>query len=161
MSEWVEVRIEIVRGSRNKYEWDDAAGVLRLDRVLYSSVHYPTDYGFIPDTLAEDGDHLDALVLVQEPTIPGCIVRARPVGLLVMEDEAGKDDKVLAVPVGDPRFAEVRGLEDLPRHWLTEIEHFFRTYKLLEAKEVHVLAWEGREAAWGAIARARAAYSPR
>jgi inorganic pyrophosphatase len=103
--------IEIPRGSRNKYEYDEEHGVFRLDRVLYSSVHYPTDYGFIPDTLAEDGDHLDILVLVQEPTFPGCLIETRPLGGLDMADEKGPDFKVLAVPVDDPRYSHVQSLE--------------------------------------------------
>ncbi|MDP3767496.1 MAG: inorganic diphosphatase, partial [Dehalococcoidia bacterium] len=104
MDETIEVVIEIPRGSRNKYEIDESTGEVRLDRVLYSSVHYPTDYGFIPDTHAPDGDHLDALVIVEEPTVPGCRVLARPVGVLKMRDEKGEDYKIIAVPVADPRF---------------------------------------------------------
>ena len=111
--DYVEVLVEIPRGSRNKYEWDDERGVLRLDRTLYSSVHYPTDYGYIPRTLADDGDHLDVLVIVEEPTVPGCHVEARPIGVLRMRDDKGGDDKIIAVPVADPRFAEVR---DFARH---------------------------------------------
>ncbi|MGE3796835.1 MAG: inorganic diphosphatase [Thermomicrobiales bacterium] len=133
--------IEIPRGSRNKYEFDEATQSFRLDRVLYSSVHYPTDYGFIPDTLAEDGDHLDILVLVQEPTFPGCTVEARPIGGLDMSDEKGSDFKVLAVPVGDPRYAQVFSIDDVGEHWLREIETFFATYKLLEPKQTEVLGW--------------------
>ncbi|MER3485879.1 MAG: inorganic pyrophosphatase, partial [Chloroflexota bacterium] len=124
--------IEIPRGSRNKYEYDEQARIFRLDRVLYSSVHYPADYGFIPETLAEDGDHLDILVLVQEPTFPGCVIEARPLGGLEMHDEKGSDFKVLAVPIGDPRYAHVATLDDVGEHWLREIETFFATYKLLE-----------------------------
>lgn len=133
--------IEIPRGSRNKYEYDDANGRFQLDRVLYSSVHYPTDYGFIPETLAEDGDHLDILVLMQEPTFPGCHIEARPIGGLDMADEKGPDFKVLAVPVGDPRYQQVTDLNHLGNHWLKEIETFFATYKLLEPKQTDVLGW--------------------
>jgi inorganic pyrophosphatase len=133
--------IEIPRGSRNKYEYDDATQTFRLDRVLYSSVHYPTDYGFIPETLAPDGDHLDVLVLVQEPTFPGCLIEVRPLGGLDMHDEKGSDFKVLAVPVGDPRYAHVTSLDDVGDHWLREIETFFATYKLLEPKQTEVLGW--------------------
>jgi inorganic pyrophosphatase len=133
--------IEIPRGSRNKYEYDDATGRFVLDRVLYSSVHYPTDYGFIVDTLAEDGDHLDVLVLVQEPTFPGCLIAARPLGGLDMHDEKGSDFKVLAVPVGDPRYDHVQSLADVGEHWLREIETFFATYKQLEPKQTEVLGW--------------------
>ena len=150
--------VEIPRGSRNKYEYDEATRSFRLDRVLYSSVHYPTDYGFIPDTLAEDGDHLDILVLVQEPTFPGCLIEARPIGGLDMSDEKGSDFKVLAVPVGDPRFAHVATLEALGEHWLREIETFFATYKLLEPKQTEVLGWHGIEETRQVIARCRERY---
>ncbi len=150
--------IEIPRGSRNKYEFDDATGRLRLDRVLYSSVHYPTDYGFIPDTLAEDGDHLDILVLMQEPTFPGCYIDARPIGGLDMSDEKGSDFKVLAVPVGDPRYQHVTDLSHLGDHWLREIETFFATYKLLEPKQTEVLGWHDVNFAWDVIAACRARY---
>ena len=127
--------IEIPQGSRNKYEYDESTRTFHLDRVLFSSVHYPTDYGFIPDTLAEDGDHLDILVVVHEPTFPGCLIPARVLGGLDMADEKGSDFKVLAVPVGDPRFSHVRTLAELGDHWLREIETFFATYKLLEPKQ--------------------------
>ena len=137
--------IEIPRGSRNKYEYDERAGRFVLDRVLYSSVHYPTDYGFITETLAEDGDSLDVLVLVQEPTFPGCLIPARPLGGLDMHDEKGSDFKVLAVPVGDPRYAHVRTLADIGDHWLREIETFFATYKQLEPKQTEVLGWHDLE----------------
>ena len=143
--------IEIPRGSRNKYEFDEETGMFRLDRVLYSSVHYPADYGFIPDTLAEDGDHLDILVLTQEPTFPGCTIEARPLGGLDMADEKGSDVKVLAVPVGDPRYDHVLTLESLGDHWLREIETFFATYKLLEPKQTEVLGWHTAEEAWSVI----------
>ena len=147
--------IEIPRGSRNKYEYDEGAGRFVLDRVLYSSVHYPTDYGFIVETLAEDGDHLDVLVLVQEPTFPGCFIAARPLGGLDMHDEKGSDFKVLAVPVGDPRFDHVQSLADLGGHWLREIETFFATYKLLEPKQTDVLGWHGLDETRQTIARCR------
>lgn len=131
--------IEIPRGSRNTYEYDEEHGTFRLDRVLYSSVHYPADYGFIPDTLAEDGDHLDILVLVQEPTFPGRLIEAKPLGGLDMADEMGPDFKVLAVPVDDPRYHHVQSLEQIGEHWLREIGTFFDTYKLLEPKQTEVL----------------------
>jgi inorganic pyrophosphatase len=150
--------IEIPRGSRNKYEYDEEAGLWRLDRVLYSSVHYPTDYGWIPNTLAEDGDHLDILVLVQEPTFPGCVIEARPLGGLDMSDEAGPDFKMLAVPEFDPRFSHYQTLEQVGPHWLLEIETFFQTYKLLEDKETEVLGWHGREYAMQMLAECRERY---
>lgn len=155
----VDVLVEIPRGSRNKYEYDKERGVMVLDRVLYSSVHYPTDYGYVPETLAEDGDPVDVMVVVHEPTFPGCIVPARPVGVLEMEDEKGMDHKVLAVPVGDPRFEDVHALEDLGSHWLREIENFFATYKKLEEKPTEVRGWSGAEEARRIVAAGRAAYA--
>lgn len=154
----LDVIIEIPAGSRNKYEYDHASHVIRLDRVLHSSVHYPTDYGFIPDTLSKDGDPLDVLVVVLDPTFPGCHVPARPIGLLRMHDEKGEDEKVLAVPVGDPRFEEITSLEDLPAHWLREIENFFATYKLLEDKETDLYGWEGIDSALTTIEESRHRY---
>ena len=150
--------IEIPRGSRNKYEMDHLTGRIHLDRVLYSSVHYPADYGFIDETLAGDDDPLDILVLVQEPTFPGCIVPARPVGGLDMHDEKGSDFKVIAVPVGDPRYAHVRDLAELGDHWPREIETFFTTYKLLEQKATEVLGWHDAAEASAVIEECRERY---
>jgi inorganic pyrophosphatase len=153
----VDVLVENPRGSRTKYEVDQKTGRIRLDRVLFSSVHYPADYGFVMDTLGGDGDPLDALVVVEEPTFPGCVVPARPIGTLMMRDEQGNDEKVLAVPVGDPRFDEVRGLRDLARHWLLEIETFFATYKELESRKTAVVkGWHDTDAAWKLIDESRA-----
>ncbi len=154
----VDAVIEIPMGSRNKYEIDEASGRMRLDRVLHSSVHYPTDYGFIPETLSDDGDRLDILVLTYSPTFPGCVLEARPIGGLSMVDEKGGDFKILAVPVGDPRFAATRSLDDLEQHWLLEIETFFKTYKLLEPKETEVGRWHDLAEAWQEIDAARAQY---
>lgn len=152
----VDVLVEIPRGSRTKYELDPKSGRIRLDRVLFSSVHYPADYGFVMDTLGGDGDPLDALVVVEEPTFPGCVVPARPIGTLLMRDEHGDDEKILAVPVGDPRFDEVLGLGDLGKHWLREIETFFATYKELESnKASEVKGWHDADVAWKLIAEAR------
>jgi len=143
----VEAIVEIPRGSRNKYEFDPATGAIHLDRVLFSSVHYPGDYGFIPGTRGADGDPLDVLILVEEPTFPGCHVHVRPIGVLLMHDEKGGDEKILSVPVADPRFEEVGDLSDLPQHWLTEVENFFETYKALEGKTALAEGWKGtREA---------------
>ena len=150
--------IEIPRGSRNKYELDHETGQLRLDRVLYSSVHYPADYGFIPGTLAPDGDPLDILVLVQEPTFPGCLVPARAIGGLDMHDEKGSDFKIVAVPVGDPRYAHVHDLSHAGEHWAREIETFFATYKLLEGKTTEVLGWHDTEEACRVIEECRERY---
>ena len=148
---WVEAMVEIPRGSRNKYEYDHERGVIRLDRVLYSSVHYPTDYGFLPNTLSGDGDPLDVLVVVNEPTFPGCLVRVRPIGTLIMVDEKGEDEKILAVPVDDPRFRAINDLADLAEHWQREISTFFRTYKELQGVQTVVRDWSPAEAAWRVI----------
>ena len=123
--------------------------------MLFSSVHYPTDYGFIVGTLAEDGDALDALVVVDEPTFPGCHVIARPIGVLDMQDEKGPDQKILAVPMGDPRFSSIRDLQHIDPHWLREIENFFQTYKALEDKWTDVVGWEDAAAAGRVIVAAR------
>jgi inorganic pyrophosphatase len=153
----VEVVIEVPRGSRNKYEFDHERHVLHLDRRLFSATVYPADYGFIPDTLAEDGDPLDALVLLEEPVFPGCWVRARPVGIFWMEDEKGPDAKIICVPLGDPRWDQVRDLGDMPTHLRSEIHHFFDVYKALEpGKSTSTTGFEGREAALGEIAASRA-----
>ena len=154
----VEVVVEIPRGSRNKYEFDEAAGVFRLDRVLSSAVYYNFDYGFITDTRAGDGDHTDALLLIDEPTFPGCHVWARPIGGLEMRDEKGLDFKVLCVAVGDPHQAHVERLEQVRPHRLIEIEHFFETYKLLEDKAVEVVGWRKRDEAIAVLDTDRAAY---
>lgn len=150
----VDAMIEIPKGSRNKYEWDVKRGAFRLDRVLYSSVHYPADYGFIPGTLAEDGDPLDILVLVEEPSFTGCLIEARPIGMLEMADDKGRDLKVLAVPAVDPRFDEIDDLTKLPRHWRLEIAEFFEIYKRLEKKRTDVGEWHGVENTWKAIGEA-------
>ncbi len=155
----VEVLVEIPAGSRNKYEFDKKRGVFVLDRVLFSSVHYPMDYGFVTETLAEDGDPLDALVVVNEPTFPGCHIMARPIGLLDMTDEKGPDEKVLAVPLGDPRMQTITDLESLDPHWLREIENFFQTYKALEDKWTNVVGWLDVEAAYRTIEACRARYA--
>lgn len=138
----INVVVEIPKGSRNKIEFDRQLEVFRLDRILHSPVHYPGDYGFIPGTLSLDGDPLDALVLVTDPTFTGCVLSARPIGVLLMTDEKGQDEKILAVPERDPRYEEVADLSDLPRHTLKELEHFFGVYKDLEGKETAVLGWE-------------------
>ncbi len=147
--------VEVPKGSRNKYEHDEASGQLRLDRVLYSPLHYPADYGFIVGTLAEDGDHLDALIVTYEATFPGCLVPVRPVGVLDMRDEKGRDQKILAVPTVDPRFDEVADLPHLPQHFLAEIEHFFQVYKTLEAKDTEIYGWAGAEEAQRILAEAQ------
>jgi inorganic pyrophosphatase len=134
--------IEIPSGSRNKYELDKDSGLMRLDRVLYSAVHYPGDYGFIPRTLHEDGDPCDILVLVNEPTFPGCQIDARPIGVLMMLDRGEPDDKILAVPSNDPYYSEYFDIADIPQHYLKEVEHFFHIYKDLEGRRVQTVGWE-------------------
>ena len=153
----VDVFVEIPKGSRAKYELDKKTGRIRLDRVLFSSVHYPADYGFVIDTEAGDGDPLDALIVVEEPTFPGCVVPARPIGTLLMTDKKGKDEKIIAVPVGDPRFDGVKKLSDLPDHWLREIENFFGTYKTLEGpgEAVTLGGWRDAKTAWDLIEKSR------
>jgi inorganic pyrophosphatase len=144
----VDVIVEIPKGSRNKYKMDDQLGRIRLDRMLFTSTHYPTDYGFIPGTLAEDGEPLDAMVLLEEPTFPGCQIRARPVGVFWMHDEHGPDAKVLTVPARDPRHEHVQNLRQVPSYVLAEIGHFFDIYKELEPhKSADVRGWQGRQAA--------------
>jgi inorganic pyrophosphatase len=153
----VEVVIEVPRGSRNKYEFDHDRHVLHLDRRLFSATVYPADYGFVPDTLAEDGDPLDAMVLLEDPVFPGCWVSARPIGIFWMEDEKGPDAKIICVPLGDPRWDQVRDLGDMPTHLRSEIHHFFDVYKALEpGKSTSTTGFEGREAALGEIAASRA-----
>ncbi|HJU69767.1 MAG TPA: inorganic diphosphatase [Gemmatimonadaceae bacterium] len=134
--------IEIPSGSRNKYELDKDSGLMRLDRVLYSAVHYPGDYGFIPRTLHQDGDPCDILVLVNEPTFPGCQIDARPIGVLMMLDRGEPDDKILAVPSHDPYYSEYFDIADIPQHYLKEVEHFFHIYKDLEGRRVQTVGWE-------------------
>ena len=154
----IDVRIEIPRGSRSKYEYDTKSGQLRLKQVLSSSVHYPVDYGFVLDTLGRDGDELDVLLLTEEPAVPASVQTARPIGVLEMTDGKGPDEKVLAVPVGDPRFDEVHRLRDLPEHWRTEIKTFFDTYHVLDGKNPEIRGWRDAPAAWRVIESARRAY---
>jgi inorganic pyrophosphatase len=154
----VEAVVEIPRGSRNKYEYDEAARVFRLDRVLASAVHYNFDYGFVEGTRAGDGDHTDALLLIDEPTFTGCHVWARPIGGLEMRDEKGFDFKVLCVAVGDPHQAHVERLDQVRPHRRVEIEHFFETYKLLEDKTVEVVGWRDVDRALEVLAEDRATW---
>ncbi|MDY6773883.1 MAG: inorganic diphosphatase [Candidatus Nanohaloarchaea archaeon] len=144
--------IEIPKGSRNKYEYSKEMGTYILDRVLHSPMHYPGEYGFIPQTLYDDGDPMDIMVLMNEETYPGCAIEARPVALMRMVDDGEKDDKILAVPAEDPSFDDVHGKDDVAQHMLDEIAHFFETYKdLEEGKEVEVKGWDGKEEALHAV----------
>jgi len=147
-----DVTVEIPKGNRNKYEMDHETGRIRLDRMLFTSTRYPADYGFIEGTLADDGDPLDALVLLEEPTFPGCLIRCRAIGMFRMRDENGKDDKVLSVPATDPRMAHLQDIDDVPEFDRLEIKHFFEVYKELEpGKEVEAAKWVGREEAYAEI----------
>jgi inorganic pyrophosphatase len=140
-----DVVVEIPKGQRNKYEMDHASGRIRLDRMLFTSTRYPSDYGFIEGTLADDGDPLDALVLLEDPTFPGCLIRCRAIGMFRMRDENGADDKVLCVAATDPRMGQLRDIADVPEFDRLEIQHFFEVYKELEpGKNVEGFAWVGR-----------------
>ncbi|TFV90031.1 inorganic diphosphatase [Blastococcus sp. CT_GayMR16] len=150
----VDVIVEIPKGSRNKYEYDLALDRIRLDRMLFTATGYPSDYGFVPDTLAEDGDPIDALVLLAEPTFPGCLVRARVIGVFWMRDTNGPDAKLLCVPATDPRHAHLQDLGDVPMHQISEIWHFFEIYEALEPdksaepiKASETRGWERRKEA--------------
>lgn len=145
--ECVTAVVEIPQGSRNKYELDKVTGQFRLDRVLFSAVHYPGDYGFIPRTLHEDNDPLDILVSINEPTFPGCQIDCRPLGVLKMLDRGEPDDKIIAVPSNDPFYNESFDIADLSQHYLREVEHFFHIYKDLEGKRVEIVGWEKSEVA--------------
>ena len=136
-----DVLIEIPKGSRNKYEYDFALKKVRYDRMIFSSMMYPADYGFVPETLALDGDPLDVLVLVTEPTFPGCVMEVKPIGVFHMTDEKGPDEKIICVPMSDPIWNKVNNLEELNPHLIKEIEHFFKVYKDLEKKKVDVGGW--------------------
>ena len=150
--------IEIPKGRRNKFEIDKLTGLIRLDRYLYSSSMYPGDYGFLPQTLAEDGDPIDILVKVNEPTFSGCLIEARVIGVFRMQDKGAKDLKLLAVPYTDPMFAQFHDLHDVPRHFLREVEHFFQTYKQLEGAMVESGGWGDRTEAVNEIHKAAARY---
>lgn len=138
----INVLIEIPAGSKNKYEFDKDLNAFALDRVLYSSVQYPYDYGFVPNTLADDGDPLDGMVLMDQPTFPGCVIAARPIGMLEMIDGGDRDEKILCVPDKDPRYVNVKSLADVAPHRLDEIAEFFKTYKNLEKKVTEILGWK-------------------
>lgn len=138
----INVLIEIPAGSKNKYEFDKDLQAFALDRVLYSSVQYPCDYGFVPNTLADDGDPLDGMVMIDQPTFPGCVIATRPIGLLEMIDGGDRDEKILCVPDKDPRYVQVKSLKDVAPHRLDEIAEFFKTYKNLEKKVTEILGWK-------------------
>jgi inorganic pyrophosphatase len=156
--ETVRMFVEIPKNSSNKFEYDRTLDVFRLDRVLYSPMHYPGDYGFIPGTLAEDGDPMDVLVLTHEPTFTGCLIEVRPLGLLNMVDNQEGDQKILAVPTRDPRYNQIHTIDQLFPHIRREIEHFFTIYKELEGKVTEMRGWGGPREARKAIAESRDRY---
>ncbi len=139
--------VEVPKGSRNKYEYSKKAGVIKLDRVLYSPLHYPGDYGFIPQSYFEDQDPMDILVMMKEATFPGCVIEVRPIGMLKMIDKGERDYKILAVPVNDPEYGDYKDLSDLPHHFPIEVEHFFMVYKQLEGATVSSDGWVGADEA--------------
>ncbi len=143
--------VEITKGRRNKFEIDKQTGMIRLDRYLYSSSMYPGDYGFVPQTLAEDGDPIDVLVKVNEPTFSGCLIEARVIGIFRMRDKGANDFKLLGVPHTDPLFEQFHDLHDVPKHFLKEVEHFFLTYKELEGAKVESEGWGDAAEAWQAL----------
>ncbi|MDE3056910.1 MAG: inorganic diphosphatase [Bacteroidota bacterium] len=151
--------VEIPKGSRNKYEYDVHLGIFKLDRVLYSSMHYPEAYGFVPSTLWDDGDPLDILIFIDEPLDTGILLEVRPIGILRMRDEKGPDDKLLSVAVNDPTYGTIGDVHEVPKHLLVEIEHFFTSYKKLEEKHVESFGWEGKTAAIQAVMHARDRYA--
>jgi inorganic pyrophosphatase len=150
--------VEIPRGSRNKYEIEPESGEIFLDRTLFTATRYPADYGFVPGTLADDGDPLDILCLTTEPTFPGCRIRVRPVAVLRLEDQGEVDDKVISVPAGDPRHDGTRDVGDLDEHFRKELEHFFLVYSELEKEAVVSFGWEGRGVALRLIDEAKRAH---
>ena len=151
--------IEIPKGSKNKYELDKDSGMLRLDRILYTSTHYPANYGFIPKTLSEDGDPLDVLVLCQEELAPMSIVECYPIGMINMIDEDEVDEKIIAIPINDPFLNNYSDISELPQHQFQEIKHFFEVYKFLENKTTHVDTVKDRKTAEESIEKCKAAYN--
>ncbi len=154
----IDVMVEIPKGSRNKYEYDYKRKMSRYDRMIFSSMHYPSDYGFFLETLGEDGDALDALVLVSEPTFPGCVIEVRPIGVFYMTDEKGPDAKILCVPMSDPIWNKFYTLEEINPHLKNEIEHFFQVYKDLEKKKVGIEGWGNKTEALKLISQAQDRY---
>jgi inorganic pyrophosphatase len=154
----LDVMVEIPKGSRNKYEYDKKLNMIRYDRMIFSSMHYPSDYGFFLDTLGEDGDALDAMVLVSEPTFPGCVIEVRPIGVFYMKDEKGPDAKILCVPMSDPIWNKLYTLDEVNPHLKNEIEHFFQVYKDLEKKKVGIEGWGSKEEAISLIHQAQVRY---
>ncbi len=155
----VRMIVEIPKNSSNKFEYDPAARTFRLDRALYSPMHYPADYGFVPGTIAEDGDPIDVLCLIDHPTFTGCLIEVRPVGVLDLVDQTTTDHKIIAVPVKDPRFEQVTTIQNLPPHVIREFEHFFTIYKELENKVVETRGWHDLDHAVEVIKASRLRYT--
>jgi inorganic pyrophosphatase len=156
--EIIRIIVEIPKNSSNKYEYDGELDLFRLDRPLYSPLHYPGDYGFVPGTLAEDGDPLDVLVMMSEPSFTGCMIEVRPLGYLELVDSSEKDQKILAVPISSPRYQEIHTIDQVWPHMRREIEHFFTIYKELEGKETRIDGWKGPMDARKLIVETRQAY---
>ena len=151
--------IEIPKNTSNKYEYDEKLGVIKLDRILHSPFHYPFDYGFIPETRSPDGDHLDVLVITDSPVFPGCLLEVKVLGAMIMSDDKGLDEKILAVPIGNPIYKHYKKLSDVSPHFLREVEHFFADYKQLEDKEPSTIkGWVKRRDAYKIIKEAKATY---
>ncbi len=157
--EAMNVIIEIPKFSKNKYEIDKETGMIALDRVMHTAQDYPFDYGFVPQTLFDDGDALDVVVLTTYPLAPGILVKARPVAIMEMIDGGDRDDKIVAVPVDDPRFDEVKDLADINKHFVKEMTHFFETYKKVQNKEVSIGSWHGKDEAMAAFEKSRDMYT--
>jgi len=143
--------VEIAKETHNKYEYDEKLDIIKLDRVLHSPMHYPVDYGFLPQTRSKDGDHLDVMIITNSPVFTGCLIEVRPVGVLIMSDESGDDEKILAVPLKNPNYDHIKTLKDVEPHFLKELVHFFTEYKRLEDKGVIVKGWLGRNEAYKII----------
>ena len=157
--EVMNVIIEIPKFSKNKYEIDKDTGMIALDRVMHTAQDYPFDYGFVPQTLFDDGDALDVVVLTTYPLAPGILVKARPIAVMEMIDGGDRDDKIVAVPVDDPRFDDIKDLKDINKHFIKEMSHFFETYKKVQNKEVSVGPWHGNEEAMSAFEKSRDLYT--
>lgn len=153
------VVIEVPKGSQDKYEYSESEDVIKLDRVLYGSQRFPFNYGFVPETRAKDGDHADVLLISTNSLFPGVVVEARAIGFMEMVDGGDQDNKILAVPVSDPRFSDTQNLKDVPEHILKEIQNFFETYKILQKKQVEVKGFDGKDRAIKELEETRKAYT--
>lgn len=150
--------VEIPKETHNKYEYDEKLDIIKIDRVLHSPMHYPVDYGFIPQTRSKDGDHLDVMIITNSPIFTGCLIKVRPIGVLIMSDEKGDDEKILSVPLKNPSYDHVKSLKDVEDHFLKELVHFFSEYKRLENKSVTVKGWLNRTEAYKIIKESTKVY---